>query len=80
MESRRDPTDGFSVSEEWLQLNRQPAPIDVVTRDGRYVGTFAEGAMTMPVAFGPDGLAAWVELDELDVPTVIVRRLSEEVR
>ncbi len=34
----------------------------------------------MPVAFGPDGLAAWVELNELDVPAVIVRRLSEEVR
>lgn len=70
----------FPLSTEWLQLNRQPAPIDVVTRDGRYVGTFARGATSMPVAFGPGGLAAWVELDELDVPTVIVRRLPEEVR
>jgi hypothetical protein len=29
----------------------------------------------IPSAFGPDGLAAYVELDELDVPTVVVRRL-----
>lgn len=70
----------FPLGNEWLQLNREPAPIDVVARDGRYVGTFPKGATTMPVAFGPRGLAAWVELDELDVPTVIVRRLSEEVR
>ena len=43
-----------------------------MTKDGRYVGTFVKGATAMPVGFGPDGLAAWVELDELDVPTVIV--------
>lgn len=76
-ETRQTP---FPLGEEWLQLNRQPAPIDVVTRDGRYVGTFVSGTTTLPVAFGPGGLAAWVELDELDVPTVVVRRLSEEVR
>ena len=70
----------FPIGEEWLRLNRQPAPIDVVTKAGRYVGTFVKGATTMPVAFGPDGLAAWVELDDFDVPTVIVRRLFEEVR
>lgn len=70
----------FPLGGEWLQLNRPPASIDVVTTDGRYVGTFSRGTTTMPVAFGPDGLAAWVELDELDVPTVIVRRLSKEVR
>ena len=63
------------LSNEWLQLNRQPAPINVVTRDGRYVGTFARSATTVPVAFGRGGLAV-----ELDVPTVIVRRLPEEVR
>ena len=63
-----------------LQLDREPAPIDVVTADGRYVGTFPAGATRMPVAFGPGGLAAFVEFDELDVPTVIVRRLPEKVR
>ena len=70
----------FPLGNEWLRLNREPASIDVVTRDGDYVGTFPKGATTMPVAFGPDGLAAWVGLDELDVPMVIVRRLPEEAR
>ena len=33
--------------------------------DGRYVGTLPPDDPPMPDAFGPDGLAAWVELDEL---------------
>lgn len=52
-----------------------PGPIDVMTADGRYMGTFATDATAIPSSFGPDGLAAWVELDDLDVPTVVVRRL-----
>ena len=32
------------------------------------------------IAFGPDGLVAFVEIDELDVPMVIVKRLPDEVR
>jgi len=55
-------------------------PIDVVTMDGDYVGTLAPGAPGMPDAFGPNGLAAWVERDALDVPHVRVRRLPESVR
>ena len=50
-------------------------PIDVVTADGRYVGTFATDATTMPDAFGPTGLAAFIEFDEFDVASVVVRRL-----
>lgn len=49
--------------------------IDVMTADGRYMGTFSPSETAMPDAFGPDGLAAFVELDELDVPMVVVRRL-----
>jgi hypothetical protein len=30
--------------------------------------------MAFPDAFGPDGLAAWIELDELEVPRVRVGR------
>lgn len=59
---------------------RTPGPIDVVTADGRYVGTFATGATALPDAFGPDGLAAFIELDEFDVPSVVVRRLPAAVR
>ena len=50
-------------------------PIDIVTPDGRYVGTLAADGLRTPDAFGPDGLLAYIETDELDVPTVRVVRL-----
>lgn len=53
----------------------EAGPIDVMTADGRYQGTFQPSRTAIPDAFGPDGLAAFIELDELDVPTVVVRRL-----
>lgn len=59
---------------------RSPGPIDIVTADGRYLGTFATEATAMPDAFGPDGMAAFIELDELGVASVVVRRLPEAVR
>lgn len=55
-------------------------PIDVMRADGDYVGTFPVGATEMPDAFGPDGLVAFIELDELDIPSIVVRRLPAEVR
>ena len=55
-------------------------PIDVLTPEGEYIGTYAVGATEMPDAFGPDGLAAFVEFDEFDVAGVVVRRLPTEVR
>lgn len=55
-------------------------PIDVVTVGGEYRGTFAPEDLSMPLALGPGGLAAFVELDDLDVPTVVVRRLPPELR
>ena len=68
----------------WIQRRGdEPAsigPIDVITPDGRYLGTFAAGATAMPSAFGPDGLVAFVERDELDVQTVVVKRLPGGVR
>ena len=54
-------------------------PIDVLTPEGRYLGTFETDATAMPSAFGPDGLVAFVERGELDVPRVVVRRLPPEV-
>lgn len=87
----RTPADGFPWEENentsalsfgisLLRLDRGPAAVDVVTAEGRYVGTFPAGATAMPVAFGPDGLAAFVETDEMDVQTVVIRRLPIEVR
>ena len=58
----------------------EDGPIDVLTADGGYVGTYEAGAIEMPDAFGPDGLAAFLELDEFDIPTVVVRRLPQNVR
>jgi hypothetical protein len=51
-----------------------PGPIDVLATDGSYLGT-VEG-LALPDAFGPDGLAAWIETGELDVPVVVVRRVA----
>ena len=71
----------------WVQRRRESDPwvgavgvIDVWNPDGRYVGTLSPEDPPIPDAFGPDGLAAWVELDELDVPTIIVGRLPPGVR
>jgi hypothetical protein len=55
-------------------------PIDVITSDGRYVGTFPTDATEIPDAFGPNGMAAFIELDEFDVARVVVRRLPTAVR
>jgi hypothetical protein len=54
--------------------------IDVLTPTGDYVGTLPEGSVGLPAAFGPGGLVAFVERDDLDVPTVVVRRLPAILR
>ena len=50
-------------------------PIDVLAMDGRYLGSYPSET-AMPDAFGPDGLVAFVETDELGVNTVVVKRLT----
>lgn len=86
----RIPGDGFPVLDFMGEMDSavgdvhyrarpsRPGPIDILTADGRYLGTLAEARM--PAAFGPGGLAAYVESDALDVPTVVVRRLPERIR
>ena len=69
----------------WIQRSaapgaEEPGPIDVLTPDGRYVGTLAPDVLPMPGAFGPGGLVAFVETDEFDVPVITVRRLPPEIR
>ena len=54
--------------------------IDLISSDGRYLGTFPPGSTAMPSAFGPNGLVAFVETDDLDVPYVAVKRLPEGMR
>ena len=50
-------------------------PTDIVTHDGSYVGTLPPDGLRTPDAFGPGGLMAYIERDELDVQTVRVVRL-----
>ncbi len=52
-------------------------PIDVLTPDGRYLGSYPAGTTALPAAFGPDGLVAFVEISELGVRTVVVKRMVE---
>ena len=69
----------------WIQRRGEEAwddagPIDVFGADREYVGTFAAGAPEMPAAFGPDGMVVFWEFDEMDVPTIVVKRLPAGVR
>ena len=67
----------------WVQRRGEypetDGPIDVLTPEGDYIGTLPAGT-ALPGAFGPGGLAAFIELDVMDVATVVVRRLSAAVR
>ena len=56
------------------EVEADGGPIDLITADGRYSGTLAPGSTALPEAFGPDGLVAFVEKDDLDVPYVVVKR------
>ena len=48
---------------------------DVLTADGDYLGTLPAGGLAIPDAFGPDGLMAYIEADEMGVQRVRVTRL-----
>ena len=54
-------------------------PVDVLDMAGRYVGSYATGATRIPDAFGPGGLVAFIEKDELGVQSVVVKRVPPEV-
>jgi hypothetical protein len=66
----------------WVQREGGPGedggPIDVISPDGRYLGTIR--GQSLPDAFGPDGLAAWIQADDLGVQRVTVRRVTITAR
>ena len=70
--------DGFGRL--WVQRHDSTGddegPIDLLGPGGVYHGTIAEGAIEVPDAFGPDGIAAYIEEDDLGVQTVRVVRLT----
>lgn len=63
----------------WVRRSAGPeedGPIEILRSDGSVVGTVPAAAMEVPSAFGPDGLAAWIERDELEIPRVRVGRVA----
>jgi hypothetical protein len=66
----------------WIQRRHQngtnQGPIDLVTAEGRYIGTLAPQAL--PDAVSASGLAAWIVRDDLGVERVSVRRLPASWR
>ncbi len=53
----------------------KPMTDRMLTSDGRYLGSYPADT-PMPAAFGPNGLLAFIETDELGVQTVVARRLT----
>lgn len=51
----------------------EPGPVDVITQEGQYLGTFS--GIGLPDAMSLGGLAAWIQYDDDGVGRVIVRRL-----
>jgi hypothetical protein len=49
--------------------------LDVFSVSGVYLGT-TDALPRLPDAFGPGGLIAFIEKDDLDVPVIIVRRVG----
>lgn len=68
----------------WLERSTvnpdDDGPIDLFRADGTYLGTIPDDGLRIPQAFGPDGLVAYVERDEMDIPSVHVMRLPAEIR
>ena len=68
----------------WVQRRGEEpesdGPIDILTTEGEYLGTLRTDATKMPDAFGPDGMAAFIELDDFDVASVVMRRLPAAIR
>ncbi len=65
----------------WVSRRGQggPGAIDVLDMEGTYVGSYSTETTRIPWAFGPNGLAAYIEYDEFEVQTVVVKRLPLEV-
>lgn len=69
----------------WIQRRGEEpwdeaGPIDVFSPDGTYLGTLPADGPGMPGAFGPNGLIAHWERDEVDVPSIVVQRVPTRLR
>lgn len=73
---------GMGVDREGrFWITRAPAEVggdavtDILTPDGDYLGTLPADGVSIPDAFGPDGLMAYIEADDVGVQRVRVIRL-----
>ena len=66
----------------WVQRSALPGeggPIDILSADGQYFGSLPAHGLRIPGAFGPGGLLAYVERDDLDIQRVfVVRPVADE--
>jgi len=53
-------------------------PIDLITHDGRYIGSIP--GLQLPVVVSRGGRAAWIERDDMGVERVVVKRLPASWR
>lgn len=53
-------------------LPGEEGPVDLLSPEGEYLGSLPPGGIGIPEAFGPGGLIAVLERDELDVATIRV--------
>jgi hypothetical protein len=63
----------------WVERFRavgEGGPVDVLDPDEGLIVSLAGETFSLPDAFGPAGLAAWIEMDELDIPFVRVGRIE----
>ncbi|MFV1987299.1 MAG: 6-bladed beta-propeller [Gemmatimonadota bacterium] len=56
----------------------EDGPTDILTADGGYLGSIAADGLRIPDAFGPGGLVAYIEQDELEIQRVRVARLAND--
>jgi len=65
----------------WVERSGEPGeegPIDILGADGYYFGTILPGGTRIPDAFGPDGLLAYIDTDELGIERVRVVRIADD--
>lgn len=76
-----DPEDRLWIARMGPGGDEAAGPTDIVHADGEYIGTLPADGLRIPAAFGPGGLMAYIESDEMDVQTVrVVRLLSLDRR
>ena len=70
-----DPRDRLWIARTGQMGDQATGPTDILEADGEYVGTLPADGLRIPAAFGPGGLMAYIDSDEMGVETVRVIRL-----